>query len=981
MKFLGFTISREEDNKLPDTPIPVQKEDGALNIQTGGHYGIYVDIDGSYKSEVDLITKYRTMAMQPEMDAAIEDIINESIVHDERGQTVKIVTDELKQPDRIKNMINVEFETLIKMLDFGNQGSEIYRRWYVDGRLYYNVIIDPKNTAAGIQSLVYVDPRRIRKIRAINKKRGENGADIVGSVEEFYVYNEKLVNNNTQNPQITGNYAGGIKLAKDSIVYINSGLTDPAKSTVLSYLHKAIRPMNQLRFIEDATVIYKVSRAPERRVFYIDVGNMPRLKAEQYLKDTMTKFRNKIQYDSSTGEIRDDRRHQCLTMDTLVPLLDGRTLSLEEISKEYETNQLWAYSCDPITGKFSPGLITWAGVSRPNAIVMRITLDNGESIICTPDHTFPVWGRGLVKAEDLVSGDSMIPLYRRNSGIEGDKKNKEYEQIFDNDKKEWVFTHRAVSAWKDEVGIDNHFIFDEANCVGKFNTIHHKNINRFDNSPLNLVKMANKDHIKYHQHSSSNSGKIGGRNCYEMGVGVHNKQHPDYREWHVKAGKVGGRSSVDSGAAGNNLSKGRSILAERMSDEDFNEWFRLQQKAGWTEDKKKIASGHAVKNNLSKRGNDAQREQWKSGKKQENHNRLYKVEYCDSIISLIEDCAKNGLYVKDAVVYINNNTSVINEWRILNSCKVTSEKQKDFSVFNKQDLDRAVRGKWNCSFPSLKEQYKYRNHKIVSVEYLEDRFDTGCLTIDGDEIYHNNHTFALAAGIYTKNSMLEDFWLPRTGDGKNTEITTLPAGEGLGNNEDILYFEKKLYRALNVPVSRLEAQQGFTLGRSSEITRDELKFDKFIDRLRSKFSTLFDELLARQLALKGVCTLEEWEDFKQYIHYDFIKDNNFTELKEAELIQNRMNTLQLVDPYIGRFFSEAWVYKHVLCLHDDEISQMQKEMAEDQKRQVLVDADNNTDAGNGDEQDQEQQGNQQSSNDTFADINNKVKQFTGGSNA
>ncbi len=486
-RLFGFKISREDENETLPTPVQPQIEDGAINIQSGSHYGIYVDLDGSYKSEVDLLTKYRTMAMQPEIDAAVEDIINEAIVHDERAETVKILMDELKQPDNIKKMIQEEFRNVTRMLDFGNNGSDIFRRWYVDGRLYYHVVIDPANPRLGIQELIYVDPRRIRKIRNIIKKK-ENGVEVVDRIETFYLYNEKLINNNIQSPQIMGSFAGGTKLTEDSVVNITSGMYDPAKSTCLSYIHKAIRPMNQLRFVEDATVIYRVSRAPERRVFYVDTGNMPRQKAEQYLKDFMTKFRNKLTYDATTGEIRDDRKHM---------------------------------------------------------------------------------------------------------------------------------------------------------------------------------------------------------------------------------------------------------------------------------------------------------------------------------------------------------------------------------------------------------------------------------------------------------SMLEDFWIPRRGEGKSTEITTLPAGQNLGQMDDVFYFEKKLYKALNVPVSRLESTTGFTLGRSNEITRDELKFDKFVDKLRSKFSVLFDELLSRQLILKGICNEDDWQEFRQYIHYDFLKDNNFTELKEAELIQNRINILNMVAPYIGQFFSKAWVQKNVLRQTEEDVEEMNEQMEEE----------------------------------------------------
>ncbi len=485
-RLFGFTITRGKENEsLPESPITPTLEDGAINIQTGAHYGIYVDLDGTYRTEVDLITKYRTMSMQPEMESAIEDIVNEAIVHDDQGSIVTIEMEDLKQPDSIKKKIRDEFNECLRILDFNNFGHEIFRRWYIDGRAYYNVVIDKENPRDGIQSLIYIDPRRIRKIRNITKKKNAQGVEVIDRIDTFYLYNEKVVNSAVQSPQIVGSFAGGVKLSEDSVIQITSGLFDPAKSTVLSYLHKAIRPMNQLRFVEDATVIYRVSRAPERRVFYVDVGSLPKMKAEQYLKDMMNKYRNKLVYDAGTGEVKDQTRHM---------------------------------------------------------------------------------------------------------------------------------------------------------------------------------------------------------------------------------------------------------------------------------------------------------------------------------------------------------------------------------------------------------------------------------------------------------SMLEDFWMPRRGEGKSTEITTLPAGQNLGQMEDVLYFEKKLYKALGVPPSRLESNQGFSLGRSSEITRDEIKFDKFVDKLRARFSILFDEIMARQLALKGICTLEEWNEFKMEIHYKFVKDNNFTELKEAELLTNRLNLLNIVDPYIGRFFSKRWVQERILMFDEEEIEDMEKQM-------------------------------------------------------
>jgi hypothetical protein len=498
MQLFGFQITRPGKKKENDqVQEPTQKtfslpsnDDGAVTIQSGAYYGHYVDLDGIVRNEIELITRYREMAIQPELEGAIDDIVNEAIVHDDSGKAVEINLDDLEQPENVKNKIREEFEFVMRLLDFGNMGHEIFRRWYIDGRLFYHIVIDEASVGKGIQQIRYIDPRRIRKIREIQKKKDtQTGMDIIHKQNEYYLYNER---------GIIGAHSNlGSKIAVDAIVNVNSGLMDAKRAMVLSYLHKAIKPLNQLRMIEDATVIYRLSRAPERRVFYIDVGNMPTIKAEQYLKDIMTNYRNKLVYDSSTGEIKDDRKHM---------------------------------------------------------------------------------------------------------------------------------------------------------------------------------------------------------------------------------------------------------------------------------------------------------------------------------------------------------------------------------------------------------------------------------------------------------SMLEDFWLPRREGNKGTEITTLPGGQNLGQMEDVKYFEKKLMKALGVPVSRLEQNQGFSLGRTTEITRDELKFTKFIQRLRSKFSTLFDDIMRVQLSLKKVCNSEEWDKFKEDIWYDFKKDNNFNELKEAELMMSRVSILQLIDPFVGRYYSMEWVRKNVLHQTEDEMEeidgQMQNEQAIIQQNQV-----------------------------------------------
>ena len=480
----GFTISRqqdEDDKVVQQSFAPPTSDDGALTITSAAYYGTYVDLDGTAKNEVELISRYREMAMQPEIESAIDDIVNEAIVQNDDGKITEIVLDDLKQPDKIKKAIKEEFNTILRLFNYQNMAQDIFRRYYVDGRMYYHLIIDRENPQEGIKELRYIDPRRLRKVREIKKQKDERtGVEIMNPVNEYYIYNDKVVSGSASNFGPVGT-----RITTDSIISVVSGLMDSRRAVVLSYLHKAIKPLNQLRMIEDATVIYRISRAPERRIFYIDVGNLPKLKAEQYLRDIMVKYKNKLVYDANTGEVRDDRKFM---------------------------------------------------------------------------------------------------------------------------------------------------------------------------------------------------------------------------------------------------------------------------------------------------------------------------------------------------------------------------------------------------------------------------------------------------------SMMEDFWLPRREGGKGTEITTLPGGQNLGELEDVKYFQKKLYGALCVPVSRLEPNQSFSLGRTSEITRDELKFSKFVDRLRNKFSDVFDQALRVQCVLKGICTNEEWNLFKEHIHYDFIRDNNFSELKESELINQRLSLLGAVDPYTGRYFSQKWIQQNVLRLSDDEIEEMQEQI-------------------------------------------------------
>ena len=322
-EIFGFSIKRADKKATSQSFTAPSADDGVQTIMGGGHFGTYLDQEGKVNNEADLIRRYREVSIHPECDMAIEDIINEAVVVDDKQEVVRLNLNNIPFSAQVKKRIDEEFKNVIRLLEFEQKGHDIFRRWYVDGRIVYHKIIDPKNTKAGLTELRYIDPRKIKKVRAPKQKPGAESfapkdPNKPGTVEfeEFFIYNEKGV-------QPGASATTGLKISKDAIAHCVSGLVDQQRNMVLSYLHKAIKPVNQLRMIEDSVVIYRISRAPERRIFYIDVGNLPKVKAEQYLKDVMNRYRNKLVYDASTGEIRDDRQYMSMLEDFWLPRREG----------------------------------------------------------------------------------------------------------------------------------------------------------------------------------------------------------------------------------------------------------------------------------------------------------------------------------------------------------------------------------------------------------------------------------------------------------------------------------------------------------------------------------------------------------------------------------------------------------------------------------------------------------------------------------
>ena len=905
----GFEFKRKENSpeeqKQIKSFVPKEEEDGAVVVAAGGSYGTYVDLDGSVRTEAELVTKYREMSLQPECDAAIDEIVNESISIDE-DKIVDINLDNVQLSENVKKVIRDEFQHCLKLIEFNKYAYDIYRRWYIDGRLYYHVVVDESDPKSGIKELRYIDPRKIRKVREISKKKiqaGQNTTDISISktVNEYFIFNDKgfYIGNKPSN---MASSMSGIKVAKDSILHVVSGLTDNAGTMVLSYLHKSIKALNQLRTLEDALVIYRLARAPERRIWYIDTGNLPKMKAEQYVRDIMVKHKNRLVYDASTGEIRDDRKFMCFSLDTKIPLLDGRTLTLQELIDEYKDGkQNWVYSCDPTTGKFIPGPVSWAGITKKNSEVVKVTFDNGKSIICTPDHKFPVWNKGFVEAKDLV-GESIIPGYRRMKQISSN--GSEYEQIYKNDTKTWEFTHREVSRWKDSVGLSEEFVFeneDEPKSV-----IHHIDINRFNNSPANLVLMGAKDHYKYH--SKVSQARWNGPDNKLSREQLSVSQKINYTNQIIKLVELTAKLLLSTADAikfinlnldldaWNKFNENKIIKQRQIKSFTYKDLIRVCEICGHdsfksfrkefgTKETKRFIS----RKNNAKKGSD----EWK---------------------------------LKLSEVKIGKISS-IKSWKI----KTPDGEEKiieNLSAFCRDNnLNRSnIKGKFGSKKYFAEE---LRNHKAISVEYLDEKIDVGCITIDLEETYHSHHTYLLDAGVYTKNTMLEDYWLPRKEGGRGTEVTTLPGGQTLGQMDDVLYFQKRFLQTLNVPVSRLNSDALFSLGRATEITRDELKFNRFIVRLRQRFSHLFIQMLEKQLILKGITTADDWTLIGPNIQFEYAKDNYFSELKDNEILEGRSNLARNLQDMTGKYYSHEWIRKNVLKQSDDDIEENDQQIAEE----------------------------------------------------
>ena len=905
----GFKVKDKTGGKQIPSVISPSSTDGSIIVDSavvsGGWQGYAYDLDSAVKTENDQIRRYREVAQMPEVDSAVADIVNEAVVSDQDDYPVKLELDNLKVSDPIKKKFQDSFIEILNILEFNERGHDIFRQWYVDGKLYFHILFKDNDIKNGIAEVRQIDPMKIRKVKNINKIKNDKGIDIVDTIEEYYVYNDRgIVENSVQ----------GIKLSPDSVVMVTSGMMDVANMSTIGYLQKTIKPANQLRMLEDAIVIYTITRAPDRRIFYIDVGSLPKMKAEQYVTDIMNKFKNKLVYNASTGELADSKKHLsmiedfwlarrdgCFSLGTKVKLLDGRDVSIADLSTEYQAGkENWTYSVSP-EGKVVPGLITWAGITKCNTQVVDVTLDNGEVITCTPEHKFVLRTGEKIEAQDMTAGMSLMPINVEKRPL---YKNKDYFYVQDNETNKWVTVHKMVASYFDEV---------EPKKV-----IHHKNLNRFNNNPSNLQIMGKQEHLDLH--TTLAKEVRASKTAEELAEWNKNNSEAQLRFYQSEVGqlvkeKTKVRNITDSRIK-DGLKKGReAIRANRAKDKGIlsHEEYLKKWSPGFTEGISDVGNGVCRQMREHDQANLSEVEFAKKWAKGAATNAKRYAENAQ-----IFDLKKVVELMRDKIHPLFKNNEVLDCFKAVQSDMTVRKMRKLLNTFGYSTVsDFVVR---NCD-AELSPRRKYNtkhtnNHKVVSIVWREDKIDVGTLTVDGENLYHDYHNYALASGVFVMNS-------------KGTEISSLPGSQSLIQADFVEYFQNKLFQSLNVPISRMKPETGFTLGKSQEITREELKFSKFVGKLRIKFSGLFHSMLRIQLIAKGIIRADEWDNIRSKIRYDFIRDNHFSELKEAEILTNRLATLQLVDPYLGKYYSKRYIQKNVLNMADEDISDIESEIKQE----------------------------------------------------
>lgn len=670
-----------------------------------------------------------------------------------------------------------------------------------------------------------------------------------------------------------------------------------------SLLETIFKVYKQKELLEDAIIIYRVQRAPERRVFYIDVGNMPTHLAMSFVERVKTEIhQRRIPSRTGGGATVIDSTYNplCLDLETKIPLLDGRTLTLKKLIEEFnQGKENWTYSCNPITGEVVPGVINWAGVTRKNTEVIKLTFDNGKTLICTPDHKIPVFGKGFVEAKDIKSNDSLISFEKRFEKISN--KSSEYEQVWDHSSKTWKWTHRLVGEFFRKINKHQEFTFLEENKGKEKTVIHHKDYNRFNNDPRNLQYMNKTDHILYHASLKED---------YWKNLSASEKEH-----------------------LSNKISKTLKEYWEGMSKlERQSALYRIRQaqkRAVWMRKNDPITISNYSKNqSISRKKYINTNLEFKEMLIRNLENRVkiknQELNLTFEMLQIVVDIVKNNSTNKNRVIELcDKNQELLELVKKENSTTLDYKNAQckiDFFKFGYSKLNRLLTKYGYKNWKHFVKNIEQFNHKVVKIEKIANR-DTGTITIDGNEKWHDYHTFAIDSGIFVKNSINEDYFFPQTAEGRGSKVDTLPGGTNLGEIDDLRYFTNKLLRGLRIPSSYLptgaeEANSQYNDGRVGTAYIQELRFNNYCERLQRLITEKFNNEFKLYLQNKGINI-----DITMF-DLEFQAPQNFASYRQAELDGNRISTFTAMSavPYISNRFA----LQRFLGLSKEEIAENEK---------------------------------------------------------
>lgn len=700
----------------------------------------------------------------------------------------------------------------------------------------------------------------------------------------------------------TLNYRTDIVPAEGVVHFSLSDDMGPTAPFGESVLQPIVKTFRQLGMLEDAAIIYRIVRAPERRIFYIDVGNMPAQRVKQYMENVKNDMRQRKVPNQQDGKVDSVYNPMCLVLDTKIPLLDGRELTLQDLITEHELGkQNWAYSCDPVTGKYAPGLISWAGVTRKNTQVLKLTFDNGETVTCTPDHKFPILGKGFVEAQHIKKTDSLISYETKRESLgSGD-----YDQIFDHSENKWVYVHRMVAEFFKDIEKHQEFNFAPKYYGATKNTVHHKDYNRYNNHPSNLTWMNNRDHFLYHSVMSS-----------DRWANLTEEESQIIRE-KISIGVSAYFANMSPEEKKKYSDKQRKVIQEWMLEYKGSE----QQKEAHI---KATVTIHERMANGKIYNYKAPAKPW---------NGTQPVTISRETVGALVDFVKNTNLKKIETLELINNDEKLLEMICLDNLRDESYSTSKFAgKFSEKVLKSMYTNFGFKDWKHFKDCATTYNHKITNIEWCDELVDTGCITIDGDHKYHDYHTFALSAGVFTKNSTSEDYWVPTTANGRGSRIETLPGGQNLGENFEITFFQEKIFRGLRIPTSYMygAANGGATYndGKVGVAFIEELRFANYVRRLQNKIESVFDFEFKEYLKSAGIKL--DFDIFSLRLP----DPQNFAIQRQAAQDSELISTFSSADSI--KYLSKQYILKRFLGMNDDDI----KENAMLLKTELGIDEDN-----------------------------------------